>query len=232
LKIKLFADGANQAEMLRFYKHPLVRGFTTNPTLMRQANVADYEAFAKQVLRLIPDRPISFEVFSDELDEMESQAFRIASWGPNVVVKIPVTNTRGVSTSPIVRTLAAKGVTANVTAVMTQGQMETAFAALENCRAGYVSIFAGRIADTGRDPLPTICQAVGYARKHGKVEVIWASPREILNVFQAESVGCHVITMTSNLFEKLDCVGRDLEEFSLDTVRMFRRDALSACYAI
>jgi len=218
--------------MLHFYQHPLVRGFTTNPTLMRQANVTDYEAFAKQVLRLIPDRPISFEVFSDELDEMEQQAFRIASWGSNVVVKIPVTNTQGVSTSPVVRTLAASGVTANVTAVMTQEQIETAFTALEKCQAGYVSIFAGRIADTGRDPLPTVCQAVGYSRKHGKVEVIWASPREILNVFQAESVGCHVITMTSNLFAKLDCVGRDLEDFSLDTVRMFRRDAVSACYAI
>ncbi len=232
LKIKIFADGADRTDMLKRYRDPLIRGFTTNPTLMRQAGVSDYERFAREILRAIPDRPISFEVFSDEFDEMESQARRIASWGENVYVKIPVTNSRGEPSYQLVGRLIQKGVKLNVTALMTLDQVKGAAWALGEHIPGFVSVFAGRVADTGRDPLPIMAAAVEILRPYPNLELIWASPREVLNLFQAESIGCQVITMTRDLLGKLEIVGKDLHDYSLETVQMFRRDAMRAGYSL
>ncbi|MBX6311598.1 MAG: transaldolase [Isosphaeraceae bacterium] len=232
LQVKIFADGADRAGMLELYRNPLVQGFTTNPTLMRAAGITDYEGFAREILRAIPDRPISLEVFSDDFAEMEAQAHRIASWGANIYVKIPITNTQGESAIPLIRSLAKAGVKQNVTALMTLAQVRDVASALASGPPAYVSVFAGRIADTGRDPVPIMAAAVQLLAPYPHVELIWASPRELLNIFHADQVGCHIITVTHDLLKKLPLVGKDLDEYSLDTVKMFRNDALQAGFRL
>jgi len=232
LRVKIFADGADRAGMLDMYRHPLVKGFTTNPTLMRKAGVADYRAFAHDILREIPDRPISFEVFSDAVGEMERQARQIARWGGNVYVKTPVTNTLGESSEAVIRTLARAEVKLNVTALLALDQVRVVGAALGGGPPACVSVFAGRVADTGRDPVPLMAAAVELLRPYPNIELIWASPRELLNIFQADAIGCHIITATNDILAKLGLVGKDLREYSLDTVRMFRDDALKAGFAL
>jgi len=232
LKVKLFADGADRAGMLALYDHPLIQGFTTNPTLMRNAGVTDYEGFAQDLVRAIPDRPISFEVFADELPEMERQAFKISSWGENVYVKIPVTNTRGEPSRGLIERLSRAGLKLNVTALLTLEQVHETAPCLADGPSSYVSMFAGRVADTGVDPVPLMAGAVEALRPYRNVELIWASPREILNVFQADAVGCHVITVTHDILRKLGVVGKDLGEYSLETVRMFYDDGQKAGYTL
>ena len=232
LRVKLFADGADKLQMMRALENPLVRGFTTNPTLMRAAGVQDYRAFACDVLQVIRDQPISFEVFADEFGDMERQAHTIAGWADNVYVKIPVTNSRGESSTHVIHRLAHAGVKVNVTAVMTLSQVRAAAAALDGGVPAVVSVFAGRIADTGRDPVPLMAAAVALLSAYSDIELIWASPRELLNVFQADAVGCHIITVTDGLLAKLGTVGKDLDEFSLDTVSMFHRDAMRSGYRL
>ncbi len=232
LSVKLFADGADLAGMLDMAALPYIAGFTTNPTLMRKAGIADYETFARGVLEKIADRPISFEVFSDDFDEMEHQAARIASWGENVYVKVPVTNTKGASATPIVRRLSAAGIKLNVTALMTVEQVSEVTAALAADVPAYVSLFAGRIADTGRDPVPYVRRSLAAMASRPKAELIWASPRELLNVFQADTVGCHIITATNDILKKLSNVGKDLDAYSLETVRMFHDDAKAAGFSL
>ena len=232
LKIKLFADGADRAGMLEMYRNPRIKGFTTNPTLMRKAGIADYEKFAREILQEIPDRPISFEVFSDEFDEMRRQALTIAKWGSNVYVKIPISNTRRESSIPLIRELSQQGVKLNITAMLPLDQTRDVSAALAGGPSSYVSVFAGRIADTGRDPVPLMAAAVQLVNQYGNQELIWASPRELLNIFQANAIGCHIITATNDILKKLELVGKDLHEYSLDTVKMFRNDALKAGFAI
>ncbi len=232
LKTKLFADGADKAGMLELYRNSWIKGFTTNPTLMRQAGITDYRGFARGMLEVIRDRPISFEVFSDDFGEMERQANEIASWGDNVYVKVPVTNTAGESSLGLVRTLAKSGVQLNVTALMTLEQVRACALALAGGPLSFVSVFAGRIADTGRDPMPIMAAAVELLRMSPQSELIWASPRELLNVYQADAVGCHVITATIDILKKLKLEGKDLAEYSLDTVKMFRRDAVEAGFQL
>ena len=227
-QVRIFADGADIAGVRDLCRDPRVTGFTTNPTLMRQAGVSDYEAFARDVLEVVGDRPVSFEVLSDEFDEMERQALKLASWGSNVYVKIPITNTRAESSTKLIGALSEQGVKVNVTAVMTEDQVHTAADRLRDGPAGYVSVFAGRIADSGRDPMPIMRASMGILEPHQQLELIWASPREILNVVQAASIGCHIITVTHDLLKKLPLLGRDLDAFSLDTVQMFYRDAEAA----
>lgn len=232
LKVKIFADGADVAGMVEMYGKPFVRGFTTNPTLMRKAGVTDYRAFAREVLSKIPDRPISFEVFSDDFAEMERQAREIASWGANVNVKIPVTNTQGEPAYPLIKTLAKAGIQLNVTAVFTLAQVRDTVASLDPKVPAFVSVFAGRIADTGRDPMPLMAAAHALVHTLPRAELIWASPRELLNVFHADAVGCDIITVTNDVLAKLGNVGKDLAQFSLETVQMFRTDAVKAGYAL
>jgi transaldolase len=232
LRIKIFADGADRAGIAELYANPLIRGFTTNPTLMRKAGVEDYESFARELLELVPDRPISFEVFSDDFGEMERQALQISSWGDNVYVKIPVTNTNGSASEAVVRRLAERGVKVNVTALMTPVQVREVVQWLAGGPPSYVSVFAGRVADSGRDPVPLMAEALELVRPHPNVELIWASPRELLNIVQADAIGCHIITVTHDLLEKLPTLGKDLDEFSLDTVRMFHRDGQAAGYSL
>ena len=232
LTVRIYADGAERAGMLEMYAHPLVKGFTTNPTLMRRAGISDYRAFAQEIIACIPDRPISFEVFSDDFAEMERQALEISSWGGNVYVKIPITNTRGQFSGPLLRRLAAAGVRLNVTAMMALDQLRRASECLQDGPSGYLSVFAGRIADTGRDPLPLMAAAVELLRPYPHLELIWASPRELLNIFQADAIGCQIITMSHDVLRKLSLVGKDLHEYSLDTVRTFRDDAVKAGYAL
>jgi len=232
LKVKIFADGADKAGMLEMYHNPLIKGFTTNPTLMRKAGVSDYQAFAQEVVRAIPDRPISFEVFSDDFAEMSRQARIISTWGKNVYVKIPVTNTLGESSTPIVHELAQEGVKLNVTALLTLDQVRRVSAALADGPPAYISVFAGRIADTGRDPVPLMAAAIELIRIYPNIELIWASPRELLNIFQADAIGCHVITATNDILKKLEFVGKDLNEYSLETVKMFHNDAVQARYSL
>jgi transaldolase len=232
LKIKIFADGANKAGMLEMYRYPFIKGFTTNPTLLRKAGVSDYETFALDILKAIPDRPISFEVFSDEFEEMELQARKISAWGKNVYVKIPITNTRAQSSLNLIRRLASAGIKLNVTAMMPLDQIRDVSEALEGGPPAYVSIFAGRVADTGRDPVPLMAAAVEMLRLYPNIELIWASPRELLNIFQADLIACHIITVTNDILKKLELVGKDLHAFSLDTVKMFREDALKAGYVL
>lgn len=232
LRVKIFADGADKAGMLEMYRNPLVKGFTTNPTLMHKAGVRDFEAFARDVLEAIADRPISFEVFSDEFDEMERQARAIARWGSNVYVKIPVTDTRGTASAPLIRKLAEDGIKLNVTALTTVAQVESVSAALAQGPSSYVSVFAGRIADTGRDPLPIMHQALVVLSVHPQQELIWASPRELLNVVQADAIGVDVITVTNDILSKLTLLGKALEQVSLDTVRMFHGDAGAAGFSL
>lgn len=232
LRIKIFSDGADLAEIKEAARNPLIRGFTTNPTLMRKAGIDDYEAFARAVLDEIPDLPVSFEVFSDEFEVMADQARLIASWGPNVVVKIPITNTRREPSYPLLRRLAGEGIRLNVTAIMTLGQVRAAAEAVASAALAYISVFAGRIADTGRDPVPLMAEAVAILRPHATIQLLWASPRELLNVFQADAVGCHVITASADVLKKLSSVGKDLDEFSLETVKMFHDDARQAGYRL
>lgn len=232
LKIKIFADGADKPGMLEMYAMPYVKGFTTNPTLMRKAGIADYRAFAKEILQAIPDRPISFEVFSDEFVEMERQALEIAGWGMHVFVKIPVTNTRREPSHDLIRRLSRAGVKLNVTALMTLDQVREIGECLAGGPASYVSVFAGRVADTGRDPVPHMAAAVKLLGSYPNIELIWASPRELLNIFQADSIGCPIITVTNDVLKKLDLVGRDLNDYSLDTVKLFHNDARLAGYQL
>jgi len=228
LKTKIFADGADMAGILELYRNPYIKGFTTNPTLMRQSGISDYEKFSKEVLEHITDRPISLEVFSDDFEEMERQARKISTWGKNVYVKIPITNTKHQSSLDLVKRLALEGIQLNVTALMTLEQVEATSVALENHAPSYISVFAGRIADTGRDPMPLMKRAVEIMLPHTKQELIWASPRELLNIFHADEIGCHVITVTHDILKKLALVGKDLDEYSLDTVKMFYSDAKKA----
>jgi transaldolase len=232
LRVKIFADGADKAGMLKLYANPLVKGFTTNPTLMRKAGVSDYQAFALDLLKSIPDRHISFEVFSDDLDEMARQARIIAQWGENVYVKIPICNTRGESSVPLVRDLAGAGIKTNVTAMMTVQQVRDVLPSLKGGPSACVSVFAGRIADTGRDPMPPMAEIVGLLKACPNVELIWASPRELLNIFQADEISCHIITVSHDVLGKLSLVGKDLDEYSLDTVKMFREDSVKAGFSI
>jgi len=231
-KIKIFADGAELPVIERMARDPLIQGFTTNPTLMRKANVKDYKAFARDVLKIVPNLPVSFEVFSDNFPEMERQAREIASWGKNVFVKIPVTTTDGTFCGPLIASLARAGVQVNVTAILTLSQVVRVVGCLEPRIPAFVSVFAGRVADTGRDPIPLMSRSLSVLREHPLAELIWASPREVLNVHQADSIGCHVITATSDILAKLSLTGKDLDAYSLDTVRMFRQDALAAGYSI
>lgn len=232
LKVKIFADGADKAGMLEMYAKPFVKGLTTNPTLMKKAGIADYRAFCKDILGTINDKPLSFEVFSDDFAEMERQAMEIASWGDNVYVKIPVTNTQQKPCYDLVKKLAAQKVKMNVTAIMTLTQVRDVVASLNPDVPSYVSVFAGRIADTGRDPVPMMAAAVEMLKVAPASELIWASPRELLNIFQADEIGCQVITVTNDILKKLSLVGFDLDEYSLDTVKMFYNDAVAAGYKL
>lgn len=231
LRVQIFGDGADKASMLELYRQPYIKGFTTNPTLMRATGVTDYEGFALDLLATIQNLPISFEVFADDEVEMEEQARHIAGWGSNVVVKIPVMNTEGVPTYDLVRRLSREGIRINVTALLSLEQVRKVCAALQGSERAYVSVFAGRIADTGRDPMPLMREAVGMVNDVN-AELIWASPRELLNVFQADEVGCHVITATGDVLKKLSLIGKDLHEFSQETVQMFRRDAVKSGYSL
>lgn len=232
LKVKLFADGADLAGMKEMAANPMIKGFTTNPTLMRKAGVTDYKAFALDVLRAIPDRPVSFEVFADDFAQMERQALEIASWGANVNVKIPVTNTKGEFCGPLVERLSRAGVKLNVTALLTLDQVRRVTERLHADTPAIISVFAGRIADTGRDPVPIMAESVKVMRARPKAELIWASPRELLNIFQADAIGCHIITATNDILKKLALVGKDLDKYSLETVEMFHKDAVAAGFDI
>jgi transaldolase len=232
LRVKIFADSADQARMLELRGRPYIMGFTTNPTLMRRAGVANYRAFARDVLSAITDKPVCFEVLADEFPEMERQAFEIASWAPNVYVKIPITDTRRTSSVALIRRLSAGAVKLNVTAVMTLGQMREVLPALNPATPSYVSMFAGRIADTGIDPLPVVTQAAEMLKPIPNAGLIWASSRELLNIFQADAAGCHAITLTTDILGKLSVIGHDLADYSLETVRMFRDDAESAGFTL
>jgi len=232
LKIKLFSDGADLDGILAMYRNPWISGFTTNPTLMRKAGISNYEAFGRRLLAAVPDRPISLEVFADDLEGMEVQARKIATWGSNVNVKIPVTNTKSVFTGPLISRLSADGVELNVTAIMTLDQVKAVADALHPDTAAIISVFAGRIADTGVDPEPLMRSAVAAIAHRPKAELLWASPREVLNVFQAEATGTHIITATPDILNKLSLTGKDLTEYSLETVKMFHNDATAAGFSI
>jgi transaldolase len=232
LRVKLFADGAEKSGMLEMYAKPYIRGFTTNPTLMHKAGLTDYRGFARSIVEAIPDRPISFEVFSDEFDEMERQAREIATWGENVYVKIPVTNTRREPAYELVRRLSSDGVKLNVTAILTNDQVRAVTEAVKDGAPSCVSVFAGRIADTGRDPVPIMRGSVAPGAATPPAELIWASPRELLNIFQADEIGCHIITVTNDILKKLSLVGKDLADYSLDTVKMFFEDGRKAGFTL
>ena len=232
LNVKIFADGADKQSMLSLYQKSYIKGFTTNPTLMRQAGIVNYKAFAKEILTLITDRPISFEVFADDLASMEAQAAYIATWGKNVNVKIPVTNTKGEFCGPIIKRLAARGVKVNVTAIMTIEQIKQLLPCFSKDASAILSVFAGRIADTGVDPLPLLKSIKPLLQAHPNIELLWASTREVLNIFHAESAGCDIITVGPEFLKKLDILGKDLESFSLETVLMFFNDASAAGYTI
>jgi transaldolase len=232
LKVKIFADGANKKDMLEMYSKPFVKGLTTNPSLMKKEGITDYKAFCTDVLKLIKDKPISFEVFSDDFEEMERQALEIASWGKNVYVKIPITNTKKISCSNIVKKLSKQNVKLNITAITTFDQVKQVVSVLDPNVPSYISVFAGRIADTGRDPLPLMSDIVKFLKLLPASELIWASPRELLNIFQADQIGCHIITVTNDILKKLDLIGYDLDRYSLDTVKMFYSDALDAGFKL
>lgn len=232
LKVKIFADGADKNGMLEMYEKPYIKGLTTNPTLMKKVGITDYRAFCKDILTHIKDKPLSFEVFSDDFDEMERQAMEIAGWGENVYVKIPVTNTRQETCYALVKKLAAQKVKLNVTALMTLNQVRDVVSSLDPGVPSYVSVFAGRIADTGRDPVPMMAAAVEELKNVPSAELIWASPRELLNIFHANEIGCHVITVTNDILKKLALVDYDLDAYSLDTVKMFYNDAVAAGFTL
>ena len=232
LNVKIFADGADKEAMIDMYNKEYIKGLTTNPTLMKKAGITDYESFAKDILKTVKDKPLSLEVFSDDIQDMKRQALKIAEWGENVYVKIPVTNTKSESTAKLVKELSDNGVKVNVTAIMTLDQVKEVVDSLNPDVPAYVSVFAGRIADTGIDPLPLMTEVVRITKAKPLAEVIWASPRELLNVFNADSIGCQVITVTSDILKKLKLVGYDLNEYSLDTVKMFYNDSVSAGYKL
>jgi len=232
LKTKIYADGADLEQMLELAAKPYVRGFTTNPTLMRRAGVTDYVRFAHRVLEEITDRPISFEVFADEFDEIHAQALEIAGWAPNVYVKVPVTTTRGESTTEVIRALTTSGVQVNVTGILTLPQVETVTGALEGGAPSIISVFAGRIADTGRDPIPIMVEALRIMAAAPTAELIWASPREVLNIVQADQIGCHIVTVTQDLLAKVHLLGKALDEYSLETVTTFYTDAQESGYTL
>ena len=232
MRVKIYADGAKLEDMLAASKSGTISGLTTNPTLMRQAGLTDYVAFAKSVLVQITEFPISFEVFADDFATMEDQAREIASWGDNVYVKIPVTNTKGEFAGPLIATLSRAGIKLNVTAIMTVEQVARVGEALAESVPAVVSVFAGRIADTGRDPIPEMTEALSVLRARPKAELLWASPREVLNIYQADEIGCHIITVTNDHLKKLSLAGKDLLDYSKETVAMFYRDAHAAGYSI
>jgi transaldolase len=232
LRIAIFADGADKAGMLEMYANPYIKGFTTNPTLMRKAGVTDYKKFAHDILQEIADRPISFEVFADEFSEMARQARKIAGWGENIRVKIPITNTRRESALPLCERLTQEGIPLNITAVFTLEQVQAVVDAVKGGAPAYVSVFAGRIADTGVDPVPLMAEAVRRLAVAPNAQLIWASPRELLNIFQADTIGCHIITVTNDILQKLSLVGKDLGDYSLDTVKMFYNDGMAAGFAL
>ena len=232
LKIKIFADGADLDGIMEMYKDPLIKGFTTNPTLMRKAGIDDYEAFGRELLARVPDRPVSLEVFADDFSEMERQALAIASWGKNVNVKIPVTDTKGTFAGPLIRSLSSQGVVLNVTAIMTPVQVKAVAEALDPSVPAIISVFAGRVADTGRDPVPLMQSCLEALCERPKAELLWASPRELLNIFQADAMGCHIITVTNDVIAKLKLVGKDLDAYSRETVQMFHRDAVASNFSI
>ena len=232
LKIKIFADGADITGMVKLAQNPLIKGFTTNPTLMRKAGILDYEAFARAALEKITDRPLCLEVFADDLDEMERQARVISTWGRNVSIKIPVTNTRGEFCGRIIRSLSSDGIALNVTALMSVGQVEAVAHHLNSAAPAIISVFAGRVADTGVDPIPHMAACLDVLGPFPDAELLWASPRELLNIFQADSIGCHIITVPHDILAKLSLVGKDLEDYSRETVEMFFRDATASKYKI
>lgn len=232
LSVKLFADGADRDEMVRLYSDPLIQGLTTNPTLMRRFGISDYRAFALDVVAAIPDRPISFEVFADDEAEIERQAFEITAWGDQVYVKIPVTTTDGRSTAAVTRRLSERGVKLNITALMTVEQVRAVASSISPGTPCYVSLFAGRVADTGRDPSPVMAEAVAALEPYPDIELIWASARELLNIYQADAVGCDIITVTGSILAKLPTVGKDLDEYSLETVKSFYEDARASAYTL
>jgi transaldolase len=232
LKTKIFADGAEKAGMLEMYNNPLISGFTTNPTLMKKAGIKDYKEFAQDILKFITDKPISFEIFSDDFDEMEKQSIEIAKWGSNVIVKIPITNTKAESSVNLINKLSSKGIKINATAMMTIDQVISVLPGLSEGPGGYVSIFAGRVADAGVDPVPIMKEIMNLLQNYSNIELIWASPRELFNIVQANQIGCHIITVTNDILKKLPTIGKDLKEFSLDTVKMFYNDASAAGYTI
>ncbi len=232
LNVKIFADGADKDTMVKMYEKNYIHGLTTNPTLMKKSGITDYKAFCIDVLMTIKDKPLSFEVFSDDFDEMERQALEIASWAENVYVKIPITNTKKETCYELVKKLSGKGVKLNITAIMTLDQVKNVVNNLNSDVASYISVFAGRIADTGRDPLPIMVSSLQIMKSQPLSELIWASPRELLNIFQAHDIGCHIITVTSDILKKLSLIGFDLENYSLETVKMFYKDAVEAGYKL
>jgi len=232
LKVKLYADGADRDGMLEMYEQPYIQGFTTNPTLMKKAGISDYEAFAHDILRSIPDRPISFEVFADEFDEMERQALKIKTWGDNVFIKIPISNTRKEMSYDLIERLSEAGVRLNITAILTLDQVRNVAEAVKNGPESIVSVFAGRIADTGLDPVPIMGEALEILKVAPRAELLWASPREVLNIYQADAIGCHIITATNDIIRKLSLAGKDLAQYSLETVQMFYDDAQKAGYSL
>jgi transaldolase len=232
LNIKIFADGADLDGIIAMSKNPLIRGFTTNPTLMRKAGVVDYEAFARKVIDAVPDYPVSFEVFADDCDEMIAQGRMIAAWGPNVNVKIPITDTQGRFAGRVIETLSSEGVVLNVTAIMTIAQVEAVATVLNPRVPAIISVFAGRIADTGVDPVPHMRECLKRLAFHPKAQLLWASPRELLNIFHADEVGAHIITVTNDVLAKLSLIGKDLEQYSRETVQMFYKDATASAFNI
>ena len=232
LKIKIFSDGADKKDMLEMNSKTFIKGLTTNPTLMKKAGIKDYETFAKDILSTIKEKPISFEVFSDDFDDMEKQAMEIASWAANVYVKIPITNTKKESSKELIKRLAEKKVKLNITAIMTLDQVKTVLSVLDNKVPSIISVFAGRIADTGRDPIPLMSDCLKEMKINSKSELLWASPRELLNIIQADQIGCHIITVTKDIIKKLQFISYNLEEYSLDTVKMFHKDAVEAGFEI
>lgn len=232
LRVQIFADGADKAGIVELYRQPYIKGFTTNPTLMRKAGVKHYERFAREILDRITDRPISFEVFADEEREMERQARKIAGWGSNVYVKIPVTNTRRESMHKLIHRLSSEGIQVNATALLTLDQVSCVAEALSGGAPSYISVFAGRIADTGRDPVPVMKSALEIMATNRKCLLVWASPRELLNIFQADEIGCHIVTVTSDVLRKIPLIGKDLHDYSLETVQMFHNDAAHSGYTL
>ena len=232
LKVKIFSDGADKKDMLDMNSKTFIKGLTTNPTLMKKASIKDYETFAKDILSTIKEKPISFEVFSDDFNEMEKQAMKITSWADNVYVKIPITNTKKESSKELIQRLAEKKVKLNITAIMTLDQVKTVLSVLENKVPSIISVFAGRIADTGRDPIPLMNDCLKEMRINSNSELLWASPRELLNIIQADQIGCHIITVTKDIIKKLQFTNYNLEDYSLDTVKMFYNDAVDAGFKI